>query len=62
MRKYKTTWDEREVNQLARDGYTLHTAVSNNGLIYYVMEWVEPHATATMPGFVYRDPTQIVTS
>lgn len=47
MRKYKTTWDEKEVNQLARDGYILHTAVPNNGLIYYVMEWKGPEEITT---------------
>lgn len=41
MRIYKTTWDEKEVNKLARDGYVLHTAIAVNGLIQYVMEYIE---------------------
>lgn len=37
MRNYQTTWDLKEVNKWASQGYRLHTAAPVNGLIQYVM-------------------------
>lgn len=45
MRSYETTWDVKEVNKLASRGYILHSVIPSNGLLYYVMEWIEPAKT-----------------